>query len=135
MLNMESSPLDDLDIIDLSVLLLLLQVIESEMATMKLHLLVLLRKLDYQEKQQSRARPAVSTEPRSTFVSMSSRFNDRQIRRMFRMNRDTFHDLCEKVISKIGEEAFKSDSWIVSQRLQRNADAELVLWEASCQES
>ena len=47
-----------------------------------------------------------------TWSSVSKRISDLQFRRMFRMNRDCFHKLCEKIISCVGEKAFKSECYI-----------------------
>ena len=40
------------------------------------------------------------------------RISDRHFRRMFRMSRDCFKELCSKVISYVGESSFKSESYI-----------------------
>ena len=48
--NMElSSPLDDVELIDLSLLLMLLQVIEIELESTRVHLLTLLDQLNFQK--------------------------------------------------------------------------------------
>ena len=43
------SPLDDVELIDLSLLLMLLQVIEIELENTRVHLLILLEQLNFQK--------------------------------------------------------------------------------------
>ena len=49
---------------------------------------------------------------RIPFANVDTMLNDRQFRRMFRMDRDCFHLLCDKIKIAVGEESFKSDAYI-----------------------
>ena len=43
---------------------------------------------------------------------VNERISDKQFRRMFRMTRQCFSELCQFIISKVGEKQFKSESYI-----------------------
>ena len=49
---------------------------------------------------------------RISWSAVSSRISDYQFRRMFRMSRECFSLLCQKITCSIGEKAFKSESYI-----------------------
>ena len=49
---------------------------------------------------------------RITWSSVSHRISDKQFRRMFRMSRHCFNQLCQHIILSIGEDKFKSESYI-----------------------
>ena len=44
--------------------------------------------------------------------TVNKRICDQQFRRMFRMTRQCFSELCQLIISKVGEKQFKSESYI-----------------------
>ena len=37
-----------------------------------------------------------------------------QFRRMFRMSRERFYNLCQNIITNVGESKFKSESYIIA---------------------
>ena len=49
---------------------------------------------------------------RILWSTVNERISDIQFRRMFRMNRDCFNSLCQRIISKVGESKFKSEMYI-----------------------
>ena len=49
---------------------------------------------------------------RILWSDVNTRISDVQFQRMFRMNRECFHALCQKIISCVGEKEFKSEAYI-----------------------
>ena len=50
--------------------------------------------------------------PRKSWVSFESNLTDRQFRRYFRMPRECFDLLCEKIEANVGESEFKSEQYL-----------------------
>ena len=67
---------------------------------------------------------------RISWSSVSQRLSDKQFRRMFRMTRQCFQELCQKIISSIGESNFKSESYI--DAFLKHKDAMFAAHEKSC---
>ena len=49
---------------------------------------------------------------RTSWSSFQSRLTDKQFRRYFRMERECFQFLCERIIANVGEDAFKSEEYL-----------------------
>ena len=49
---------------------------------------------------------------RIRWSEVNKRISDKQFRKMFRMTRDCFDKLCERIISKVGQPKFKSQTYI-----------------------
>jgi hypothetical protein len=70
---------------------------------------ILLEELDMEELRENRERPR--NRRRSTWATYSGCFSDRIFRRMFRMSRNSFDELCRLIETCVGEEVFKSESY------------------------
>ena len=51
---------------------------------------------------------------RIIWSEINDRISDNHFRRMFRMNRNCFQLLCQKIISTVGESKFKSEEYIAA---------------------
>ena len=61
--------------------------------------------------------------PRPSWASVEDSINDCHFRRMFRMPKETFHKLCNKIETKVGEDVFKSDQHLLSSRKRKRTHA------------
>jgi hypothetical protein len=66
-----------------------------------------------EELRENRERPR--NRRRSTWTTFSSSFSDRIFRRMFRMSRVSFEELCRLIEANVGEEVFKSESYLANR--------------------
>ncbi len=69
--------------------------------------------LNMEELRESRERPR--NRRRSTWTTFSGSFSDRIFRRMFRMSRDSFEELCRLIETNVGEEVFKSEIYLANR--------------------
>jgi AcrR family transcriptional regulator len=74
---------------------------------------ILLEELDMEELRENRERPR--NRRRSTWATYSGCFSDRIFRRMFRMSRNSFDELCRLIETCVGEEVFKSESYLANR--------------------
>ena len=58
---------------------------------------------------------------RVNWTYISQRISDKQFRRMFRMTRECFLNLCNLIISHVGDEAFKSESYLEAYLKGKNS--------------
>jgi hypothetical protein len=79
-----------------------------------------LERRDKEELREMRERPR--NRHRLTWSTFADRFSDRIFRRMFRMTRDSFHELCCLIEKCVGEDVFKSESYL-DNRTETATDA------------
>lgn len=102
-----SSLVDLLDEVDLYLLLLLLQILEGSLIVLRANLEAAIDHIRKEELAAQRVKPTIRAQ-RQSFDDIASVLSPVHFRRMFRMTRHSFDRLCERIISKIGEDAFKS---------------------------
>ena len=53
---------------------------------------------------------------RLSWKSFESSLHDKQFRRMFRMTKGCFHELCHQISSAVGENSFKSEDYLLMMK-------------------
>ena len=92
-------------------MLLLLQIMEGTLHVLRENVLYVMHHIQKEKFAASRAKPNVH--PRRTFNQLANTLSTRQFRRMFRMNIDSFDRLCNCIISKVGDDVFKSEEFLL----------------------
>ena len=102
---------DDFDE-DLTILIPTLELIIAQLDQSDDILVNLLADLQYKQKLEERKRkrtPETRREKRKTFSEITSKLTEQQFRRMFRLPRASFYNLCTKIENNIGDQLFKSE--------------------------
>jgi hypothetical protein len=74
---------------------------------------IILKGMNMTELRENRDRPR--NRHRSTWTTFADSFSDRIFRRMFRMSRESFEELCRLIESCVGEEVFKSECYLTNR--------------------
>lgn len=109
-----SSLVDLLDEVDLCLLLLLLQILEGSLIVLRANLDAAIDHIRKDELAAQRAKPTIRAQERQSFDDIARVLSPSHFRRMFRMTRSSFDRLCECIISKVGDDVFKSQEWLDS---------------------
>ena len=88
-----SALVNQLDELDLSILLLLLQVLQDSLTVLRENLVAALHHIRKEDLRAKRAKPNVA--PRKSFDEIAGVLSPVHFRRMFRMNRCSFDRLCD----------------------------------------
>jgi hypothetical protein len=68
---------------------------------------------------------------RLSWYEFTNSVSDIQFRRMFRMSKQCFNELCQSIITSVGEDGFKSENYIdemVQRRVPIYLRAQRVMW-------
>ena len=97
---------------DLTILIPTLELIIAQLDQSDDILVNLLADLQYKQKLEERKRkrtPETRREKRKTFSEITSKLTEQHFRRMFRLPRASFYNLCTKIENNIGDQLFKSE--------------------------
>lgn len=72
--------------------------------------------LDHLSEQQRLCRSLPQDKTRPTWIGFCNRVSDTHFRKQFRMNRNTFSNLCNVLSAAVGESTFRSESSVLSSR-------------------
>ena len=89
-------------------------------------------KVKLQFKNSECARKVSTNRPRPTWEAENQRISDRNFYRLFRMTRPCFKKLCNRIEKAIGEEEFKSESYLNRLKSQGRSTRQSSMYIAAC---
>jgi hypothetical protein len=123
-----------MDAVDLAFFMLVLQLTKLQLEDLELDLLMILQAEEERKEQHKLGRSRPRKRDRRGWSAFASSLDDKVFRRMFRMPRDSFTTLCQRVESAVGRNVFRSEAYLSERRLPSTHDATEALGGIICGE-